>query len=131
LTFRLESVILILTNEKEWIMTKFNKEDFNFHGGYLTYTGNYYGRPVYEDGPNVHPTRVGKGKDLFIARFKHKGPITKAKFLKELIKNHAVEDYANASLFGMAPVAILKDKNPDWYENIMTNFRTLSRVGLM
>lgn len=111
-------------------MTKFNKEDFNFHGGYLTYTGEYYGRPVYEDGPNVHPTRVGKGKDLFVARFKYSGsPITKTKFLKELIKNHTVEDYANASLFGMAPLAILKDKNPVWYETIMTKWRTGSRPG--
>ena len=29
-------------------MTQFNKADFNFHGGYLKYTGNYEGRPVYE-----------------------------------------------------------------------------------
>lgn len=101
-------------------MTKFNKADFNYHGGYLTYTGNYYGRPVYEDKPGVHPSRVGKGIDLFIARFKHKGPITKAKFLKELIKNHTVEDYANASLFGMTPVAILKDKNFDWYNEVLS-----------
>tara|TARA_R110000772_G_scaffold182201_1_gene293484 strand:- start:175 stop:480 length:306 start_codon:yes stop_codon:yes gene_type:complete len=101
-------------------MTQFNKEDFNYHGGYLMYKGNYEGRPVYEDKPNVHPTRVGKGIDLFIARFKYKGPITKAKFLKELIKNHTVEDYANASLFGMSPVGILKDKNPVWYEKVMT-----------
>lgn len=100
-------------------MTKFNKEDFNYHGGYLTYTGEYEGRPTYEDKPGVHPTRIGKGKDLFIARFKHKGPITKAKFLKELIKNHTVEDYANAYLFGMAPIAILKDKNPAWHEKAM------------
>lgn len=100
-------------------MTKFNKSDFNFHGGYLTYTGNYEGRPVYEDKPGVHPSRVGTGVDLFIARFKHKGPITKAKFLKELIANHTVEDYVNAYKFGIAPVAILKDKNPAWYEKMM------------
>jgi hypothetical protein len=96
-------------------MTKFNKADFIYHGGYLTYTGNYNGRPVYEDNPGVHSTRVGKGIDLFIARFKHKGPITKAKFLAELIKNHTVEEYANASLFGMTPVGILREHNPAWY----------------
>jgi hypothetical protein len=100
-------------------MTQFNKADFNFHGGYLMYTGDYNGRPVYEDGPKVHQSMVGKGKDLFIARFKYKGPITKAKFLKELMTNHTVEDYANACLFGMTPVAILADKNPAWYEAIM------------
>ena len=97
-------------------MTQFNKTDFSFHGGYLMYTGDYEGRPVYEDKPGVHHTRVGTGKDLFIARFKHKGPITKAKFLKELIKNHTVEDYAAAILFGAAPVTILKEKNAAWYE---------------
>ena len=54
-----------------------------------------------------------------IACLQHKGPNTKAKFLKELIKNHTVEDYANAYLFGMAPIAILKDKNPAWHEKAM------------
>ena len=101
-------------------MTQFNKADFTYHGGYLMYTGDYYGRPVYEDKPGIHPTRVGKGIDLFIARFKHKGPITKAKFLKELIANHTVEAYANAYLFGMSPVGILRDRNVAWYDGIMS-----------
>jgi hypothetical protein len=100
-------------------MTQFNKTDFSFHGGYLMYTGNYEGRPVYEDKPGVHPTRVGTGKDLFIARFKYKGPITKAKFLKELIKNHTVEDYAAAILFGAAPFTVLKEKNAAWAAKLM------------
>ena len=69
-------------------MTKFDKSKFSYHGGYLTYTGDYNGRPVWEAAPRIHPSNVGKGKNLFIARFKHKGPITKAKFLKELIANH-------------------------------------------
>lgn len=103
-------------------MTKFNKADFNYHGGYLTYTGDYDGRPVYETGKYtfVHPSNVGRGKDLFIARFKYKGPITKTKFLKELIKNHTVESYANEYLFGGSPIGILKNKNPTWYEKIMS-----------
>lgn len=101
-------------------MTKFDKSKFNYHGGYLTYTGDYEGRPVYEDKPGIHPSRVGTGVDLFIARFKYKGPITKAKFLKELIANHTVENYANAYMFGTAPVQILKDKNPTWYEKVMS-----------
>lgn len=104
-------------------MTNFDKTKFSYHGGYLTYTGDYYGRPVYENAPGVHPTRVGTGKDLFIARFKYKGPITKAKFVKELIANHTVESYANAYMFGMAPVAILEDKNPTWYSKIMTAWK--------
>jgi len=81
-------------------MTRFNKSDFNYHGGYLTYKGT------------------------FIARFKHRGPITKAKFLKELILNHTVESYTNAYLFGYAPVAILRDKNPAWYEKIISDWKS-------
>ena len=63
-------------------MTQFDKSKFNYHGGYLMYRGDYEGRPVYPDGPNVHPTMVGRGVDLFIARFKHRGaPITKSQFI--------------------------------------------------
>ena len=95
-------------------MTKFNKADFNYHGGYLTYTGNYNGRPVYKDKPGVHPTRVGKGIDLFIARFKYnKGPFTKAKFLAQLVKNFTVEEYVEARSkdgFESSPVRILQSK---------------------
>lgn len=91
-------------------MTAFNKELFNYHGGYLTYTGDYEGRPVYEDGPNVHPTRVGKGIDLFIARFKYNKK-DKAGFLSFLIKNFTVEEYAMLSADRMAsPYSILRDK---------------------
>jgi hypothetical protein len=80
-------------------MTQFSKADFDYHGGYLTYKG------------------------AFIARFKYRGPITKAKFLKELIKNHTVESYTNAYSFGYAPLAILKDKNPLWYENTIDEWK--------
>ena len=100
-------------------MTKFDKSKFSYHGGYLMYQGDYEGRPVWEAEARIHPSNVGKGKDLFIARFKHKGPITKAKFLKELIANHTVEDYANAYMFGMTPHAILANKNPEWHDKIM------------
>lgn len=104
-------------------MTSFDKTKFSYHGGFLMYQGDYEGRPVYEDKPGVHPSRVGTGKDLFIARFKYSGPITKAQFVKELVANHTVEDYANAYLFGMAPVSILKDKNPTWYETLIAKYK--------
>lgn len=81
-------------------MTKFIKSEFNYHGGYLTY-----------------------GSDRkFVARFKHRGPFTKAKFLKELIANHSIESYFNAIDDGLAPLVILRDKNPDWYYGILENF---------
>jgi len=116
-------------------MTQFNKSDFNYHGGYLMYKGDYEGRPVYKDSPHVHPSNVGRGIDLFVARFKYSGsPITKAKFLKELIKNFTVEEYVEArSQEGLAssPLEILKNKNPEWYENIMSKFRSQSRPGMV
>ena len=85
--------------EKEPNMTKFAKSEFSFHGGYLTY-----------------------GADRkFVARFKHRGPFTKAKFLKELIANHTVESYFEA-LKEKAPLAILRDANEDWYYGILEAF---------
>ena len=55
-------------------MTAFAKSNFEYHGGYLHYT-----------------TEAGERK--FVARFKHRGPVTKAKFQKALIKHYSVEEY--------------------------------------
>ena len=108
-------------------MTQFNKADFSYHGGYLMYTGDYEGRPVYEAGKNVHPSNVGRGIDLFIARFKYSGtPFTKAKFLAQLIKNFTVEEYvAERAKDGLdsSPLQILKNKNEDWYYKVMFAFK--------
>lgn len=81
-------------------MTRFAKNDFTYHGGYLTY-----------------------GTDRkFVARFKHSGPYTKAKFLKELIKNHSVESYFAALEAGKAPLQILRDANEIWFVDTMNNY---------
>lgn len=107
-------------------MTQFNKADFDYNGGYLVYRGDYEGRPVYPNKEGVHPSNVGRGIDLFVARFKYsKAPITKAKFLKELIKNFTVEEYVEArSREGIkgSPLEILKNKNPEWYWKIIRDF---------
>jgi hypothetical protein len=80
-------------------MTKFNKSELNFDGMYLTY-----------------------GVDRkFVARFKHRGPFTKAKFIKELVANHTVESYFLA-LVDKAPLAILRDTNEDWYYGVLEDF---------
>jgi hypothetical protein len=55
-------------------MTAFNKKNFEYHGGYLHYM-----------------TATGERK--FVARFKHRGPVTKAKFQAALIKHYTVEGY--------------------------------------
>mgnify|MGYP006957639738 FL=1 len=120
--------IILVTETLTWryTMTKFNRKDFNYHGGYLMYTADYEGRPVYEAGKNVHPTNVGKGKDLFIARFKYSGPFTKAKFLTQLINNFTVEEYvAERAKDGLdsSPLQILKNNNEDWYYKVMFDFK--------
>ena len=59
----------------------------------------------------------------FIARFKHKGPVTMAQFKKELIKNHTPEDYFQAMIGDrQAPLEILKEKNPSWYEGLKSKW---------
>lgn len=83
-------------------MTKFNRALINKDGGmFVTY-----------------------GEDRkFIARFKHsKSPFTKAKFIKELVANHTVEDYFSKLEAGKAPLAILRDANPDWFYGILEDF---------
>jgi len=111
-------------------MTKFNREDFTYHGGYLEYKGPYNGQPTYDEVygiDKIHPSRIGMPMELFIGRFKYSGsPITKAKFLTELIKSFTVEEYVEArSNDGIdgSPLVILKNKNPAWYENIMQKFQ--------
>ena len=79
-------------------MTKFDKTKFETSGEYVHYEGK------------------------FVARFKHKGPFTKAKFLKELIANHTVESYFAEMSTGKAPLAILRDANEDWYYSTLEAF---------
>lgn len=78
-------------------MTKFDKTKFETSGEYVRYEGK------------------------FVARFKHKGPFTKAKFLKELIVNHTVESYFDA-LKDKAPLAVLRDANEKWYYDTLEAF---------
>ena len=72
-------------------MTKFVKDNFKQSGEYVSYDGK------------------------FVARFKHRGPFTKIKFLKELMANHTVEGYFAELDAGKAPLAILRDANEAWY----------------
>ena len=85
----------------EMNMTNFVKALINKEGEYVTY-----------------------GSDRkFIARFKHKGPFTKAKFLKELVENHTVESYFAAKKAGKAPLEILRDANEEWFYGVLNKFK--------
>lgn len=90
------------------IKTPFTKETLHQSGQYLFLNSDLY-------------------KSEFIARFKHKGVVTRAQFIKELIKNHTVEEYLgllNHSDFSQrkAPLEILKEKNPSWYQDLKEAF---------
>lgn len=67
----------------------------------------------------------------FVARFKYGGPFTMAKFKKELIANHTPETYFAEMAKGKAPLTILKDANPAWYNNIMTAFKLGARASAL
>ena len=45
----------------------------------------------------------------FVARFKHRGPVTKAKFLKTLMKHYTPETYFAKMEAGAAPLRVLMD----------------------
>ena len=61
---------------------KFDKAAFEYHGGYLTYKGE------------------------FVARFKYRGPVGKAAFIRLLTKYYTVEEYF-ARVASEAPYKIL------------------------
>jgi hypothetical protein len=45
--------------------------------------------------------------DRFVARFKHRGPVTKAKFLKALVKHYTPADYFAKMEAGAAPLRVM------------------------
>jgi hypothetical protein len=65
-------------------MARFVKENFTFDGMYLKYDGQ------------------------FIARYKHRHPVTKAKMIKVLVKHYNVEDFL-ARAKTIAPMEILRE----------------------
>jgi len=106
-------------------MTNFNKKDFNYQGGYLEYKGSYEGQPTYDEvygTDKIHSSRIGMPFELFIARFKYSGPFTKSVFVKQLIKNFTVEEYAAKRAeggFENSPLNILKLNDEKWYYDTM------------
>jgi len=62
-----------------------------------------------------------KGERKFVARFKYsRSPFRKAKFVKELIANHSPEEYfAKLEEERKAPLEILREANPVWYDNLL------------
>ena len=112
-------------------MTKFVKEGFSYSGGYLMYSGPYPASRTYEEVhgiDNIHPSRIGMQREVFIARFKYKGVVTKAAFQKELIKNHTVETYLATLNENGSPLMILRDANPAWYNKLFAIFNAKYKI---
>lgn len=86
-------------------MTKFQINEFTYHGKYLNYTGDFEGAKVYAE--PCHPSRLGKRQPSFVARFKHGGM---NEFRNFLVKNFTCEEYFKLSNAGMSPLAILETK---------------------
>ncbi len=81
-------------------MTAFTKQNLVVSGDYVFY----------------QPQADWRADRKFVARFKHRGPVTKSKFIKALIKHYSVETYFarlggayNAQ--GEAPLQILMNDN--------------------
>jgi hypothetical protein len=68
-------------------MTKFNKDDFNYHGGFLTYGTEH----------------------KFVARFKY-NKRDRVGFVNFLVKNFSVEEYFTALEVNHAPSQVLRTK---------------------
>ena len=78
-------------------MTAFTKENLIVTGDYIHY--------------HPHADNFWEGRTI-VARFKHRGPVTKAKFIKTLIKHYSVEEYFSRlggayNPHGEAPLQIL------------------------
>lgn len=93
-------------------MTSFDKELFNYHGGYLTYTGKHTLSKNFEEVYNVerlHPDNVGRHVDTFIARFKYNQRPWK-KWVNFICKNFTCEEWVNLVESGMTPSEIIESK---------------------
>lgn len=63
----------------------------------------------------------------FVARFKHRGPVTKAKFIKTLIKHYSVEGYfarlgGAFNPKGEAPLQILMNDEILMFDDVARKF---------
>jgi len=90
-------------------MTKFNRDDFSYHGGYLTYNGEQGEMTEYYTQP-CHPTREGIAKPAFIARFKYASTSSKGPWITFLCKNFTVEEYLGRMAAGETPLEIVQSK---------------------
>jgi|TARA_R110000737_G_scaffold292782_1_gene299361 hypothetical protein len=93
-------------------MTNFVKNNFEFDGMYLNYAGPFAGQKTYDEvygTDKIHPSRIGKKKEAFIARFKYSTGGMSA-FKKFLCNNFTIEEYLDLLDSGLAPITALETK---------------------
>ena len=90
-------------------MTKFVRENFSYHGGYLTYNGEHGSSKYYSE--PCHPSRLGLPIHTFIARFKY-GKKNWRVWVTFLIKNFTIEEYVTMST-ATSPVEAMEAKGWD------------------
>ena len=93
-------------------MTSFDKELFNYHGGYQTNTGKHTLSKNFEEVYNVerlHPSNIGRHVDTFIARFKYNQRPWK-KWVNFICKNFTCEEWVTLAESGMSPSEIIESK---------------------
>lgn len=80
----------------------FNKDNIVIDGDYVKY--------------------VNGNVNKFVVRFKHRGPVTKSKFIKCLMKHYTPETYFNKLDSGQAPLQILMNDGFLTYDSIDRKF---------
>jgi hypothetical protein len=96
----------------EMYMTAFTKQNLVVSGDYVFY--------------QPHTDSYWEDRN-FVARFKHRGPVTKAKFIKTLIKNYTVEGYfarlgGAYNPKGEAPLQILMNDEILMFDDVARKF---------
>tara|TARA_R110002073_G_scaffold91121_1_gene214654 strand:- start:236 stop:577 length:342 start_codon:yes stop_codon:yes gene_type:complete len=79
---------------------------------YLNYAGPFAGQLTYDEvygADKIHPSRIGKKKEAFIARFKYSTGGMSA-FKKFLCDNFTIEEYLDLLDSGLAPITALETK---------------------
>jgi preprotein translocase subunit SecA len=84
---------------------KFIKENFNYHGGYLTYSNEEYA-------------------SIFIGRFKYNGPVKYNHMITAVKNNFSVEEWIEAMKeTDQNPTEAIEKKIPNWSAKIVAKWK--------
>jgi hypothetical protein len=89
---------------------------------------NFTNENILKDGNSIYYAPDGWNtpwsERMFLGRFKYStSPFTMGKFKAQLKKRFTVEAYAAKRELGLAPLEILKEDDPVWYDKIVYKFK--------